>query len=127
MRAAFLTFLVIAPVAQAGSVETFDGVKTVGAITLDFGQIIVTPNGGAAVKIDPAEVLSAQFADSVPAESFAPGVLLRNGTRLTGPFTTLTEPVVKFDRYKLSLPGGEIAWVIYQPIFPAVAASAPVG
>lgn len=127
MRAAFLTFLVIAPVAQAGSVETFDGVKTVGAITLDFGQIIVTPNGGAAVKIDPAEVLSAQFADSVPAESFAPGVLLRNGTRLTGPFTTLTEPVVKFDRYKLSLPGGEIAWVIYQPISPAVAASAPVG
>ena len=127
MRAAFLTFLVIAPVAQAGSVETFDGVKTVGAITLDFGQIIVTPNGGAAVKIDPAEVLSAQFADSVPAESFAPGVLLRNGTRLTGPFTTLTEPVVKFDRYKLSLPGGEIAWVIYQPISPAVAASAPGG
>ena len=127
MRAAFLTFLVIAPVAQAGSVETFDGVKTVGAITLDFGQIIVTPNGGAAVKIDPAEVLSAQFADSLPAESFAPGVLLRNGTRLTGPFTALTEPVVKFDRYKLSLPGGEIAWVIYQPISPAVAASAPVG
>jgi hypothetical protein len=112
---------------QAASVETFDGLKTTGAITLDFGQIIVTPTGGAAMKIDPAAVLSVQFEDSVPAEVFAPGVLLRNGTRLTGAFSTLTEPVVQFERHKLSLPTGEIAWVIYQPISPAVAASAPAG
>ena len=123
----FLPLLAVLSAAHAGSVETFDGTKTTGAVAMENGQFIVTPVGGAAVKIDPAEVLRAQFADAPPAEDFAPGVLLRNGTRLTGPFTTLTEPLVKFDRYKLALPGGEIAWVIYQPFSPSVAATAPVG
>ena len=114
-------------VARATTIETFDGTKIAGAVTFDIGQFTVTQGSGAAVKIDPAEVRSVQFADTLPAELFVPGVVLRNGTRLTGPFGSLTEPLVKFDRYKIALSGGEIAWVIYQPVPPAVAAGAPVG
>ncbi|MCE9611785.1 MAG: NPCBM/NEW2 domain-containing protein [Chthoniobacter sp.] len=124
---AFLVCLVIVRTAHAASIETFDGTKTTGTLTMDAGQFLITPGGGAAVKVDPADVLRAQFADALPVENFSPGVVLRNGTRLTGPFTALTDPVVKFDRYKLALPGGEIAWVVYQPFLPTVAATAPPG
>lgn len=119
--------LLLAIAAHAETVETFDGAKTTGAVTFDLGQFTVTPNGGAAVKIDPAEVLRVQFGNALPVENFLPGVVLRNGSRLTGPFGSLTEPLVKFDRYKIALPGGEIAWVIYQPFTADIAATAPVG
>ena len=113
--------------AHAETVETFDGKKITGAVTFDIGQFTVAPPGGAALKVDPAEVLRVQFTDALPVENFMPGVVLRNGSRVTGPFGSLTEPLVKFDRYKIALPGGEIAWVIYQPVAADVAASAPAG
>ncbi len=123
----FSLLLLAVAAAHAETVETFDGKKIAGAVTFDFGQLTVTPPGGAALKIDPAEVLRVQFTDALPMENFMPGVVLRNGSRLTGPFGSLTQPQVKFERYKLALPGGEIAWVIYQPVAADVAASAPVG
>ena len=113
--------------AHAGSVETFDGVITTGTVALDTGLLVITPTGGTAVKVDPAEVLRAQFTNALPGDNLMPGVILRNGSRVTGPFGPLTEPQVKFDRYKIAIPGAEIAWIIYQPFAAKFAATAPLG
>ena len=126
----FLGFLLLVALViemPAGSVQNFDGTKVTGAVSMETGQLIVTPNGSPPMKIDLAELRRVQFVDALPVEVYARGVLLRNGTRLTGPFTALTDPVVKFDRQKISLSGGEIAWVIYQPFLPSVIATAPLG
>ena len=126
----FLGFLLLVALViemPAGSVQNFDGTKVTGAVSMETGQLIVTPNGSPPLKIDLAELRRVQFVDALPVEVYARGVLLRNGTRLTGPFTALTDPVVKFDRQKISLSGGEIAWVIYQPFLPSVIATAPLG
>jgi hypothetical protein len=106
----FLVALVIEM--PAGSVQNFDGAKVTGVVSMETGQLIITPNGSPPLKVDLAEFRRVQFVDALPVEVYARGVLLRNGTRLTGPFTALTDPVVKFDRQKISLSGGEIAWVI---------------
>ena len=122
-----LVFLICAAAAHAGSVETFDGVTTTGTVTLDTGLLVVTPTGGTAVKVDPAEVLRAQFPMALPGNNLMPGVILRNGSRITGAFGPLTEALVRFERYKISVPGGEIAWIIYQPFATTFAATAPHG
>jgi len=119
--------LVFAVAAHAGSVETFDGVLTNGAITFEINSLVVTPSGGGAVKIEPGEVLHAQFTDTLPGDNLMPGVILRNGTRLAGPFGPLTDPQVKFEKRGVAVPGGEIAWIIYQPFAAAAAANAPTG
>src|SRR5437867_468165 len=98
--------------AHAGSIETFDGVVTTGAVTFDTGLFVIKPADGPAVKIDPAEVLRAQVSSAQPGDNMMPGVILRNGSRIAGGFSALTEPQVTFARYKIAIPGGEIAWVI---------------
>ena len=122
-----MNVFLLAATARAGSIETFDGTITTGAVTLDTGLFVVTPTSGPAVKIDPAEVLRAQVSSAQPGDNMMPGVILRNGARIAGGFSALTEPQVKFDRYKISIPGGEIAWVIYQPFAAKFAATAPLG
>ena len=119
-------FLLLAP-AYAGSIETFDGVITTGTVTLDAGVLFITPKGGAPVKVDPAEVLRAQFTDTPLTEIVQPGVVLRNGARFAGAFSALTEPQVKIEKRGLMIPGGEIAWIIYQPCDPKVTTTAPPG
>ena len=113
--------------ASAGTIETFDGITATGPISLDTGGFVIKGDGGATVKVDPAEILRAQFSDSLPGENFMPGVILRNGTRIAGQFGSLTEAQVRFEKRGLSVPGAEIAWVIYQPVPAAAAAKAPVG
>ena len=122
-----LIFLVGVAVVRAGSIETFDGVITTGAVTFDTGLFVIKPTDGPAVKIDPAEVLRAQVSSAQPGDNMMPGVILRNGVRIAGGFSALTEPKVKFDRYIIVVPGGEIAWVIYQPFAAKFAATAPTG
>ena len=87
-----LIFLVCVAAAHAGSIETFDGTITTGAVTFDTGLFVVTPTSGPAVKIDPAEVLHAQVSSAQPGDNMMPGVVLRNGTRIAGGFSALTEP-----------------------------------
>ena len=113
--------------AHAGSIETFDGVTTTGTVTLDTGLLVIKPADGAAVKVDPAEVLRVQFTDTLPGDNLMPGVILRNGARVTGAFGPLTDPQVKFEKRGLLIPGGEIAWIIYQPFAAKFAATAPLG
>ena len=120
-----VSFLVGA--AHAGSIETFDGTITTGAVTLETGLLVLTPASGPPVKVDPAEVLRAQFPDAMPGDNLMPGVILRNGSRVTGAFSALTEPQVTFARYKIAIPGAEIAWIIYQPFAAKFAAAAPTG
>ena len=113
--------------AQAGTIETFDGIITTGAVTLDTGLLVIKPTGGGTVQVDPAEVLRVQFTDALPGDNLMPGVILRNGARVTGGFSSLTEPQVKFEKRGLLIPGGEIAWIIYQPFAAKFAAEAPAG
>lgn len=126
MRSLLIFFTLAVPLC-AGLVETFDGAVTNGAVTFDTGFFVVKPESGPPVKIEPVEVLRAQFTDSLPGDQLMPGAVLRNGARLTGPFGPLTEPQVRFEKRGLTIPGAEIAWIIYQPFAAAAAASAPTG
>ena len=121
-----LCFLILTA-ARAGTIETFDGTVTTGSVTLDTGLFVIKPVDGPAVKIDPAEVLHAQVSSALPGDNMVPGVVLRNGSRIAGGFGALTDALVKFERYKIAVPGGEIAWIIYQPFATKFAATAPLG
>ena len=122
-----LNVFLLTATAHAGSIETFDGIITTGAVAFDTGLLVITPASGPPVKVDPAEVLRAQFTDVLPGDNLMPGVILRNGSRVTGAFSALTEPQVTFARYKIAIPGAEIAWIIYQPFAAKFAATAPLG
>ncbi len=122
-----LVFLTLTTTLCAGVVETFDGNVTSGAISFDTGFFVVKPESGPPVKIEPVEVLRAQFTDTLPSDNLLPGAVLRNGARLPGPFGPLTEPQVKFEKRGLTIAGAEIAWIIYQPFAAAAAANAPTG
>lgn len=56
-----------------------------------------------------------------------PGVVLRNGVRLAGPWGPFNDPVVKFPRRNLSLPAEEIAWIVYTRFPAELAVNVPGG
>ena len=108
---------------HAGTVLTVDGVLRDGELGIDRG--ITVRGSPAAVNIPVSAILRARF--TTADASLQPGVLLVNGGRIAGTFSSLTEATVKIEAKRIVIPSKEIAWAIYQPVTPALAAQAPRG
>jgi len=127
----WLLFAIVALLAsgplRAGSVEPFGGEVMTGKVELEFGGILFrAEQNGTAVKMDFNNLYRVQFKDPA-ADEFSPGVVLRDGSRLTAPFGPLSEPAIAFPKRNLAIPSGEIAWIIYQRFPAAIASNAPAG
>ena len=107
---------------RAGTVFTTDGVLHDGDISLDNGLLVRA--GKTAVKLSISSILRARFGARQSGD-FQPGLVLAGGARIAGPFSSLTEPVVQFDRKHIAIPGSEVAWVVYQPLSARLAAQLP--
>jgi len=109
--------------AYAGTVLTVDGALHEGELSIDHG--IVVRGSPAAVKLPIQGILRARFATADA--TFQPGVVLVNGGRIAGSFSPLNEATVRIEKKRLLIPGKEIAWAIYQPFGPVLAAQMPRG
>lgn len=124
LRALFLVLFLAAAVAvHAGSVQLLDGTTLEGELSFDNG-LVVRSDKTARVPI--SSILRATFGEA-KAEEFQPGLVLVNGTRIAGIFSSLAETTVKFEGTALAIPGGEVAWAVYAPFSAASAAQVPAG
>ena len=117
-----IAFLFSCRASFAGSVQLLDGTTHEGELTLADGVLV---RGSRSVKVALSNVLVARFKDEPAAGKYVPGVVLTNGTRIAGEFSSLTEPTVRFERKGIQVPSGDIAWAIYQPFEAALAAAIP--
>lgn len=123
LRCIVLVALVLcAHLLRAGTVITTDGVLHDGEITIDHG---ITVRGSPTVKLPLASILRARFA--APNPLLQPGIILVNGGRIAGAFSSLNDATVKIAAKRISIPSKEIAWAIYQPFPPALSTQAPAG
>lgn len=120
----FLLGCIATPCVRAGTVLTTDWVLHEGEMSLDNG--IVVRASPATVKLTISNILRARFS-APPSDEFQPGVLLAAGGRIAGPFSSLGESNVRFDRKRISIPGKEVAWAIYQPFNVQLAEQVPRG
>jgi hypothetical protein len=109
--------------AHGGSVQLLDGTFLEGDLGLENGIVV---RGGKIVRVPFKNVLRATF-DEPKGEEFQPGLVLTNGTRIAGTFTSLAETTVKCEPSGIRVPGSEIAWAIYQPFGPELATQVPRG
>ena len=129
MRRFALALIAIFSPAQlpAGLVELFGGEVAAGEVTLEYGGVLFkAANGAPVVKLDFTNLYRVQFSAHL-ADEYAPGVVLRNGVRLAAPVGALNAPNVQFPKRGISIPTGEIAWLVYQPFPTALAANATAG
>jgi hypothetical protein len=108
--------------ARGGTVITFDGGVHVGEVSFD-GTVAV--RGTPSARLDLRNVLVARFTDEASADEFQPGLVLTSGTRIAGEFSALGEGPVRFPGKNITIPGGEVAWAIYQPFGSALAVQVP--
>lgn len=87
---------------SAASVQLTSGETYDGKVVLDADAITVTPDRGAAVKIDAAKVFSAVFAPRTKTGLLSPGVVLTNGSLIVGPVD--------------SIPAEAIALILFNPV-----------
>ncbi len=106
---------------HGGTVLTADGMLHEGELGIDHG--VAVRGGPAPAKVPFSNILRARFA--IPNSSLSPGLLLVNGARIAGSFSPLGEASVRIEAKRITVPSKEIAWVIYQPVTPALAAQAP--
>jgi hypothetical protein len=126
MRRAAVLLAALATVVQssrAGTVLTIDGALHEGELSIDRG--LVVRGSATTVKVPLSGILRARFATAGP--EFQPGVVLVNGGRITGAFSSLSETIVRIEKKRTAIPAKEIAWAIYQPLGPALAAQMPAG
>jgi hypothetical protein len=130
IRRSFALLAALVICAHAGTVLTVDGVLHDGELGIDHDLTVGAPPRQ--VKLPVSSILRARFATANPA--LLPGVLLVNGARITGTFSALGEATVKIEAKRLrgparsiTIPAKEIAWAIYQPVSPELAAQAPRG
>jgi hypothetical protein len=109
--------------AHAGTVLTTDGVLHEGELAIDHG--IILRASLTTVKLPLSGILRARFATADGA--FQPGLVLVNGARIAGAFSSLNNTAVKVESKRIAVPGNAIAWAIYNPISPALAAQIPRG
>ena len=110
-------------VLHAGTVLTTDGAMHEGELAIDQG--LVLRGSTLDVRLPFAAILRARFAAVNPA--LQPGIVLVNGGRITGRFSSLSDAIVRIEAKRVSLSSTDIAWAIYQPVSPALAAQAPRG
>lgn len=144
----FVSDFVLRNSCSAGTVELFAGEKFTGVVVLE-STITVLPPGTTRVpppkappppgsppapkevpgqKFDFSQILRATFTDGpMPDGTIQPGVVLRSGARVAGPFGTINEPLVPVGRRELKVPGPEIAWLVYDPIPAADVDKVPTG
>jgi hypothetical protein len=113
--------------APAATLETFTGDVFTGAVQLEFGGVLFRPPRGAAEKMDLASIYRVQFDNAPIVDEVKPGVILRNGVRVAGPWGPFNDPVVKFPRRNLTVPADQIAWIVYTPFPAAFLNSVPAG
>ncbi|MDQ3624907.1 MAG: NPCBM/NEW2 domain-containing protein [Verrucomicrobiota bacterium] len=111
---------------RAATVETFTGERYTGKLELDTA-LIVTPDDAPTLKLDYMHVRRAQFKDRPAPDEFPPGVVLRSGSRVAGQAGPLTDSVVRFEKTSWAVSGAEVAWIVYQPLPPALTAGLPKG
>jgi len=109
--------------AHAGTVLTTDGVLHEGELAIDHG--ITVRVSSATAKLALSGILRARFATTDG--TFQSGLVLVNGARIAGAFTSLNNTAVKIESKRITVPGNAVAWAVYNPIAPAVAAQIPRG
>ncbi|MEO6741071.1 MAG: hypothetical protein ABIP20_12520 [Chthoniobacteraceae bacterium] len=108
---------------NAGTVLTMDGALHEGELAIDHA--LVVRGSPLAVRLPFSGILRARFAAANPA--LQPGIVLLNGGRITGRFSSLMDAAVRIEGKRISIPSKEIAWAIYQPVPTGLAAQAPKG
>ena len=108
---------------SAGTLLTVDGALHDGELVIDHG--IAMRGAQPPVKLPFSAILRARFATADA--TLKPGIVLVNGARIAGKFSALSEAAVKIEAKRIVIPAKEIAWAIYQPFGPALAAQAPRG
>jgi hypothetical protein len=109
---------------HAGTVLTIDGSLHEGELGIDRGVVVVR-GSPATAKLPLSSILRARFAMSDG--EFQPGVVLVNGGRIAGAFSSLSETLVRFEKKRIAIPAKDIAWAIYQPSGATLIAQMPRG
>jgi hypothetical protein len=104
--------------AIAGMVQLVDGTVHVGDVSIDGGILV---RGKQTVKLALSNVLLARFTNEAAPRTCSPGLVLSNGTRIAGAFSSATDEVVVIEAKGLRVPGRDVAWAVYQPFDPALA------
>ena len=119
----FASFVMCAVNLHAGTVLTVEGALHEGELGID--RSITVRGSAATVKLAVPAILCARF--SAADSTLQPGVVLTNGGRIAGNFSSLNEAIVKIEAKRIAIPAKEIAWAIYQPVAPALGAQVPRG
>jgi hypothetical protein len=114
----------VATSVAAGVVQLVDGTVHTGALSLDGGLLV---RGTPSAKVGLNEVLLARFSNQAARNECPPGLVLTNGTRIAGAFTSLTENTVAIEAKALRFAGRDLAWAVYQGFDAALAGQLPAG
>lgn len=109
---------------RAGTLQLLDGTFHEGTVSLDRG---IAVRGNTSAKVALGQVLFARFSDEAPSNLIASGVVLTNGTRIAGQFTSLFENPVTITGKGARLPSGDIALGVFQPFDAALIRDLPAG
>ncbi len=126
MRFGFAFFICLVATAHAARIQTFTGDVYEGECDFDTG-LIIRPPTGPIVKLDYLNVQRARFREGATTDTVAPGILLKSGSRLACTVGPLSNGPVALPSRGFSIPGTEIAWIVFQPFAFAIAANAPGG
>jgi hypothetical protein len=110
--------------ALAGMVQLLDGTVHEGAVSVEGGLLV---RGTSTVRVALSNVMLARFTDEAASTMIPPGLVLTNGTRIAGSFSSLADTTVLMESKGLRLPGKDIAWAVFTPFASALAADVPAG
>jgi hypothetical protein len=122
--ATLIVNLTLTLVGVAGTVQLLDGTVHQGDVFVDGGLLV---RGTPSVKVALPQVLVARFTEQAAPPICSPGLVLTNGSRIAGSFSSLSESVVQVDEKRLRIPSSEIAWAVYHPFDVALASDLPPG
>jgi hypothetical protein len=114
----FAVACILGSSAIAGMVQLVDGTVHVGDVSIDGGILV---RGKQSVKLGLNNVLFARFTNEAAPRTVPSGLVLTNGTRIAGAFSSAMDEVVVIEAKGVRVPGREVAWAVYQPFDPALA------
>ncbi len=127
LRLAPIALALCVRMSHADSVTAINGESYEGKVSFDNG-IVITPAEGAPVKVEFAAALRLQIGEKPSTDDEAqPGVILRDGTRVSGAFGSFAEPGFKFPRHNLAVSQQDVAWMVYQAFPMNLAEKLPAG
>ena len=110
--------------ALAGMVQLLDGTVHMGDVSIDGGLLVRGTNG---VKVALSNVLIARFTNDAAPNTCPAGLVLTNGTRVAGAFSSALDSIVVIESKGIRVPGRDVAWALYQPFNAMLADGVPAG